>query len=237
MKIRNSGTLQGLNVQPLAELTERDLRKAFSNVSQNTPWGHKVCFFIDGIDEYDGDHHMISVLLKTSCGSDVKMVLSSRPIPACSQVLGKCAGLRLQDLMRADIEIYINGRLRSNPRMESIFRQEPTRAAVLMEMMLDRAEGVFLWVVLVVSSLLQGLANRDTILDLESRLDVIPPQLEDLYHHMFQQLDPLYRLNASQLLQLTLCSQDMDLYLTLLHLSFADDEDPTTVFNSDPDST
>jgi hypothetical protein len=51
----------------------------------------------------------------------------------------------------------------------------------LVEEIVEKANEVFLWVKLVVQSLLAGLGNRDSITDLQRRLRELPSDLEKLY--------------------------------------------------------
>ena len=64
------------------------------------------------------------------------------------------------------------------------------------------ASGAFLWVKLVVASLLSGLCDGDDIEDLRRRLKELPPDLEDLFQHMLNKLNPLYKEQASQYFQI-----------------------------------
>ncbi len=66
-------------------ISHSELKGAFLNLIDRLLPRLKIVFFIDGIDEYDGDHGEISSLLRsvTSC-ANVKTLLSSRPIRACS---------------------------------------------------------------------------------------------------------------------------------------------------------
>ena len=93
--------------------------------------------------------------------------------------------------------------------VSSMFDQHPrTRQldAVVMDKLIhdivERASGVFLWTVLVVRSIVKGFRNYDTIPELRARLDEYPPELDDLYRHMIQDMNPFYREQASQLLQI-----------------------------------
>lgn len=66
----------------------------------------------------------------------------------------------------------------------------------------QKASGVFLWVTLVVKSLISGLRNGDGIRHLRQRLASIPADLESLYIHMISCIEPLFREEASQIFQL-----------------------------------
>lgn len=65
----------------------------------------------------------------------------------------------------------------------------------------DKASGVFLWVALVVKSLLDGFTNRDRISDLRRRLSILPASLHDLFTHMLtKHIDPIYQEESSRIL-------------------------------------
>lgn len=57
---------------------------------------------------------------------------------------------------------------------------------------------VFLWVTLVVNSLIEGLQNRDDMKTLRSRLSVLPAGLKPLYKRMIDQIEPLYHEKAGR---------------------------------------
>jgi hypothetical protein len=62
--------------------------------------------------------------------------------------------LKMEDLTKADIEMYIEGRLGKNLAMQDLRRLEPESVVKLMGEIGERAKGVFLWVVFVVEQLL-----------------------------------------------------------------------------------
>lgn len=185
----------------LAEPSFPELKKGFLNLVNQQSSSLKMCFFIDGIDEYEGDQAELIDLLKEvmSCSPHVKMVLSSRPTPACVEELSEFPSLRLQDLTHDDIQFYVEDRLGKHRNLMNLKLQEPHAITELITEISSKASGVFLWVMLVVRSLLQGLRNHDRISDLRRRLDELPQGLETLYEHLLQTMSPIYRQQASQL--------------------------------------
>jgi hypothetical protein len=69
-----------------------------------------------------------------------------------------------------DIRNYIEDKLENNTRIVFLIQREPYAAAMLVEEVKNRAEGVFLWAALVVKELLRGLTNKDDISLLIKRL-------------------------------------------------------------------
>lgn len=61
---------------------------------------------------------------------------------------------------------------------------EPKRCSNLTKELVERAQGFFLWVYLVIRSIFQGLTNADKISDLERRVANLPADLETYFRHM-----------------------------------------------------
>lgn len=172
-------------------LSSTEIKFAFLQLIKQLPSSARVCLFIDGVDEYDGDHVEISELFKTIASSKVKLVLTSRPIRACRDAFGFCPGLRLQDLTGDDIAAYIHAQIGNNRQMQHLREEDSQGVEDLVREITWRASGVFLWVMLVVKSLIRGLLNFDRIDDLRRRLNQFPTELEDLYQHMMDKMEPL----------------------------------------------
>lgn len=88
------------------ELTSGFLRLLETGLSQT-----KVCFFVDGLDELDGDHEsMIRFFRDLGTGehaSQVKLCLSSRPWQVFERAFARSVpNLRLQELIVGDMTQY-----------------------------------------------------------------------------------------------------------------------------------
>jgi hypothetical protein len=70
--------------------------------------------------------------------------------------------------------------------MKTLYINEPIRAPELVRDIVAIVNRVFLWLTLVVDSLLRGLGNRDTILDLQKRLVYSQAILKTLRSHVFE---------------------------------------------------
>ena len=57
----------------------------------------------------------------------------------------------------------------------------------------ERAQGVFLWVFLVVRSLLRGLTEEDDIAMLQKRLRQLPTDLERFFQQILDSVDDVYQ--------------------------------------------
>lgn len=133
----------------------------------------KFCFFIDGLDEFDGDHSELVAFVHRllARGPHIKACVSSRPWAVFEDTFKGCPGLSLQDLTHADIEHFVSAKLNAHPGFLEIQQREPKYAPRLISEIAGKASGVFLWVDLVLRSLLEGLTHGDSISVLQRRVD------------------------------------------------------------------
>lgn len=207
-----------------SEFTRTELEKALEVLVRATSKDLKFCFFIDGLDEFQGKPLELINLLKhlASLSPHLKLCLSSRSWIEFEQAFKDGPRMLLQDLTYPDIIHYISSNLHSHPNFSELELLEPQYAMRLTKEIANKASGVFLWVVLVVASLLEGLTCGDRLVDLQHRLDELPEDLNELFTKILDSIDARYWMRVSQLLQVVRTSM---VPLTLLTLSFADEED------------
>jgi hypothetical protein len=213
-----------------------ELIKAFESLIIQASDELRFCLFVDGLDEYEGDPlDIIDLLTRISKFPHVKMCLSSRPLYDFVRSFRSFPTLRLQDLNFDDIKQFVNDTLGRNDQMQELQRKEPEHAPALSQEIIEKADGVFLWVRLVVHSLLRGLRNSDHISDLQRRLRLLPPSLEDLFSHILGRLEPVYLEQSSRIFQIFAASQLSDAVFTSLELSFAEERDAQSLLSSRTD--
>jgi hypothetical protein len=198
------------------------LEHAFRRLTLQTILPMKFCFFIDGLDEYEGnDLEMADLFEDVAKLPHVKVCVSSRPHVAFQDAFSARPKLRLHDLTFRDIQRYVKDKLVNNVRWQRLERQEPIESPNLILDIVTSANGVFLWVKLVVTSLLNGLGNQDRLIHLQKRVRALP-----------QDLDKLYQEDASRLFQIIAGAQQKTedygaaLQLSILGLALAAEEDP-----------
>lgn len=199
------------------------VKRAFMLLVKQTTVPMKFCFFVDGLDEYDGDHENIAEFFKSIASlPNVKACISSRPYLVCEDAFKGVPSLRLQDLTFQDIQLYTTEKLQMNSKFQKLAIEEPEQAPILILEIVMKADGVFLWVKLVVASLLAGLRNGDDLSVLQQRLRALPRGLEHLYEHMLKvRIESVYESQSSQILQLV---HAVDEPHTTLSLALALDE-------------
>lgn len=179
----------------------------------------RMCFFIDGLDEYDSDHVELCGVLRELAGSaHVKMCLSSRRWPVFERSFGGEGqeSLDIHELTRDDIRKFVNDQLQTQPEWTSEVSKDVTlEKAELVDRIVAKADGVFLWAFFVTRSLREGLSNGEKIGDLNRRFRQLPTDLGQLFKHILEQVDPRDHPKMATILQATVHALEplhVDLY-------------------------
>lgn len=179
-------------------------------------------FMIDGLDEFDGNpKDLIDLVSSMAKHPHVKICVASRPWLAFSDAFAGRPSLRVEHLTRNDVRNYVASAFAGDKHYARLNKLEPVRASTLVVDIAEKSAGVFLWVHLVVQSLLDGLSNADRMSDLMMKLKELPPDLEDLFAKLLNSLDARYFKHACQLFRLVVKYERPP----LLDLYFADNED------------
>ena len=213
--------------------TRSELIEACYRLGKQSMLPAKFCFFVDGLDEYSGDCGELIRLLNNLAQSspNFKLCLSSRPWNVFKRAFkkSKYPKLLLEDLTKDDIRHYVESKLGDN-QLFRVFSYKESRCQSFIVEIVQKANGVFLWVFLVVRSLLEGLKNDDRLSDLERRLQLIPPDLEKFFKHMLDNIEDAYKIQSAQSFILALQAKEP---LTLMTFSLLDEEAPEYAINWD----
>lgn len=216
-----------LGMQP-GEWKESELQSALEFIVKVMTVDCRLCLFVDGLDEFAGTHDELITLVQnlTHQNTSVKICVASRPWVVFETAFKTKPYLRLEDLTYNDIKHYVSSNCQLDPEFPKLQAREPEFADQLIENIISKASGVFLWVHLVVKSLLSGISLGDRVVDLQRRLDYLPPDLESLYDKMLQSLDPFYLEHAAQFIMIMEASEGP---LSLILFCFADEKDVNSV--------
>ena len=185
--------------------TRHEILKAFKKLEGQQLLALKFCLFVNGVDECEDYTDIIKILKRFSTSPSVKICVSSRPWNIFTAAFGVTNSQRLvlEDLNKADIQNYITSRFGEDENFVALKSREPN-SSYLAGNIIKNAEGVFLWVKIVVGNLLRGISNDDSLSDLHQRLQSFPTTLTAYYQHMFDTIDDVYREKTAELLLLCL---------------------------------
>lgn len=188
----------------LESWTVEELKVCFDRLSSQESLPSKLCFFIDGLDEFDGDHdELIDMVHSISRSKNVKICVASRPwIPFQRAFGGSALKLCVHELTRDDISQYAHDCLGQNEQYQQLQTRSADQAASLVSEITAASDGVFLWVYLVVRDLLGGLTNLDDMTTLKKRLQDMPRGLDSYFKRMLYSIDPVYLAEVSSLLRI-----------------------------------
>jgi NACHT domain-containing protein len=176
------------------------LFEVFKLIIQDSESTDCFCFFIDGLDECDGELEPLTEFIKSlQVFQNIKLCIASRPWNVFEAAFGldKKNKIYIQDLTSNDIRLYVKDKLEGHPDFHKMMEEE-LGVKELVQEVVEKAQGVFLWVYLVVKSLLEGLQNADRTLDLRRRLDAFPADLNDYFGYILDSLDPIYRVQTAR---------------------------------------
>jgi hypothetical protein len=207
------------------------LIQAIGTITEATNLNAKFCFFIDGLDEYEGFDGDIAATINTLASSPaVKICVASRPHNVFVNAFGGNPNqmLYVHEHTNSDIRRYVKDVLERNPAFVSRTQQDTEEYQQLTEYIRKEANGVFLWVYLVVANMLDGMENADRMSDLQRKLKKVPTDLRVLFAHILDTVEADYHDQQAKML-LVACQTDQP--LSLIGYSFLDEEGPDFALN------
>ncbi|KAH8656448.1 hypothetical protein BGZ61DRAFT_372296, partial [Ilyonectria robusta] len=135
-----------------------DYVDAFNRLVSTSPGPeYRLCFFIDGLDEIGAQDSFVyqtlaDSLVTGSSSENVKILATSRPYFQFQDSIFSSQRLRLDELTSHDIRVFGLNTFKKRKRLTDEIQ---SAYPALVERVVDKAEGVFLWAHLVVNSLIR----------------------------------------------------------------------------------
>jgi len=186
----------------LAELSE-----AFEKLVALEDLPAKFCFFVDGLDEYDGGDpkDVIQILDNLAMSSSIKICVSSREYTVFRDAYaGRPMTMYLEDLTANDIRKYVRKTLEENSHFREIQTEEGEICKEIVNDIVKKAKGVFLWVFLIVNSLTQGLERGDDVSDMKDKVKHFPDDLKKVFQRIFDSVESVYREQMARIFQVAM---------------------------------
>lgn len=164
---------------------ESELKK-FLEETINSQRGEHIIMFIDAVDECYQRARDIAYFLRGltdfaySCKVRLEVCFSSRQFPNIS--LRDCPEISVENFNAHDIALYADQKLAVGG-----LSQEAHNFTTLRDTVLEKASGVFLWVVLVVDRLLRDYDEGFNARQLTARLHQMPAPLSELFTDLLSQ--------------------------------------------------
>ncbi|KAL8893373.1 MAG: hypothetical protein Q9192_005333 [Flavoplaca navasiana] len=196
-RFTQSGSCEPYSSSSIRTWTEQRLDDALARFLKAKPPTMRVCMFIDGLDEFVGDEdRLINTIHDLSHALGTKVCASSRPEEIFRQGFATCPQIKLQDLNYPDIHKATVERLL--PALKAHLPCAQYKLDRLVNDVVRKAQGIFLWADLMIKDLRRGARNADSFEELEQRLERTPDTIDGLYEHMLGRLDTLYLRDAAR---------------------------------------
>ncbi|KAK4195618.1 hypothetical protein QBC40DRAFT_269162 [Triangularia verruculosa] len=186
----------------LNPLTDREVTDALDIVTKDLELlqKYRICFFIDALDEYEpqrGSTHwlLVNKILQWTSKSNgnVKVCVSSREEPVFEKFFLSNQRITIHFFTKPDIEELVRLRLVENEQFSALQQNHKKRCDRIVKMVKDQAEGVFLWVVLLLAQFEESLNEDDGIHALEGILERAPTELQDFFASILHSIPQRYR--------------------------------------------
>ncbi|KAK7893787.1 hypothetical protein LTR67_006488 [Exophiala xenobiotica] len=181
--------------------TDGELQSAFKIIGSQKTRATKFCFFIDGLDEYDGlSHEIAQTVQDLSASPNIKVCVASRPWNTFEAAFGSDTKslVRLHEHTQDDIRLYVHEMIGKHKLFQQL-KDEDDRYQRVLQKIVEKAKGVFLWVFLVVRNLKETLPNEDTVEGLEQIVDDFPTELEEYFERMLDNIPRRYHEPSSSI--------------------------------------
>lgn len=188
----------------------------FQAISATREAGIRLIVFVDGLDECRDSHHsLLERVHMLSRLPQIRVCVSSRPWLDFQASFARCPSLRLEDVSRVDFQHYALQEMRLYA-VKSSLRSElvPTLSESAARFLLDlvcKAEGVFLWLFLVLRRLGPRVRFAKTFDDLSPHLESFPSELEAyLRDHVYSRIKASWREASDTAAVLRFCLAGVD---------------------------
>ncbi|KAL1623368.1 hypothetical protein SLS56_008309 [Neofusicoccum ribis] len=160
---------------------------------------YRICLFIDGLDEYEGEKSEIIKIINTMAASPhIKLCISSRPWNEFRIAYKENQKIHLEKLTETDIRLYVEENLHNQPEMDNIF-SDNTESEALISKIVQKACGVFLRVYLVMRSIARGPIDGADLRDLRMMVDDYPEDLIKLFDRIFHSIEKRYHRETARI--------------------------------------
>ncbi|RSL54069.1 hypothetical protein CEP54_010093 [Fusarium duplospermum] len=196
---------------------------------------HRFCFFIDGLDEYEGtdgqDPTYLATLLNDWVNDShgcLKLCVSSREHNVFMNAFPKDQRLRLHELTRFDMREYVAGLLQEvhNEVMSEDFRKS------LVKSIPEKADGIFLWTIIVVKTIRRKVEDGEPEESLMRLLESLPHGLNSVLRHLLEDLDADNQRRLYQTMAMLQVAKANKLPFSLVAFSFLDDYEKDAQFST-----
>lgn len=182
---------------PIEDWPSWELRESMSLLLKTPRLERKVLLLIDGLDEFsDAPRKLLANIseIATAWKGAIKICTASRPWSAFNDFFAASPQLAMHELSADSIRLFVNDKLAES----RAFQERGQEAVALQTAVLERANGVFLWVSVVTHFLLERFEAGDTMKELEQAVRAMPEEMSGLYDGIWGRVSSRTRVQAQR---------------------------------------
>lgn len=165
--------------------TMEELNEAISALIEQDKTPLNVLFMFDALDEHQGNHTaLIDILQRFGTQKrdnvNIKLCLASRQEPVFRKAFSKYPGVVIHEHTENDVRRYTHERIQTSID-DQCDEEDISQLHRLTAEITERANGVFIWVRIVVNELISRVIDGDTYSQLQKVLHDLPGELDQLY--------------------------------------------------------
>ncbi len=187
------------------------LQAAINSIIEQRETRIKLLVFLDALDEHEGDNDQLVQILKDWGAKadgyfiNLKICLASRSWNVFEHNFGHGPNFAIHSHTKEDIRVYTHLRLQSLLHGSPALLSSESSDA-LIEQITAKAQGVFIWVRLVMDQLAKDIQDGTPLQILTRKIAELPEELKDLYDHTLSRIEPTYATETHIMLQIVLSS-------------------------------
>lgn len=164
----------------------------------------KLVIFIDGLDEFDTPPFEVIKCIQHTvarCPNGLKICAASRPWPEFQDEFNEGPMLQMHLQTENDMNFFVNETFKTNKGFVEQREINPEAVSQLLTDIVQRANGVFLWVSIVVRHLSSGFSEGQSISEARKTLETLPTDISSLYDAIWAGIRPNNLPDASYMIQ------------------------------------
>ncbi|KAI4666946.1 uncharacterized protein J4E88_010367 [Alternaria novae-zelandiae] len=181
-----------------------ELKATFARIATQEDLEVKFCFFIDGLDEYNGaEEDVVSALKFLSASKDIKICASTRPRSVFEKFFSNHSRtFDIKGFTKEDMGRHVQRELAENDNFQDLEDADSTSASI-MKVIAERAQGVWLWVFLITRDLVYAVNRHEGVDMLWNIVNLFPADLEEYFEVILKRVKPEYLEQMSQIFLIT----------------------------------
>ncbi|KAL7946976.1 hypothetical protein V8C42DRAFT_298975 [Trichoderma barbatum] len=191
-------------ISDIPEWHEWEIEESFEALLSTCGKTIKLALFIDGLDEFDTPPLKVIQCIRhitAQCPSGLKLCVASRSWTEFQDEFSECPMLQMHLQSNNDMAAFITGMFNNNKGYIEQEKIYPQVASQLLADIAQRANGVFIWVSLVVNHLLDLLSEGESITRAQEALEALPTDISSLYDAIWNRIRPENLPDASYMMQ------------------------------------